>query len=360
MSTGTKANGGAENGGERPAMSHTPQASFDPAELAIVLSHYDLGVIASVHPFRGGSRASPKLLIKSERGQFLLKRRASGRDDPARVACAHQIQKHLHQLGFPLPALMLTARHRESLMQVDGRIYEIFEYARGMPYDGSANATADAGRTLALLHRLLAAFVPSWSPPSGSYHRIQRLADALNVIPRKLKSPGLQPTAESLIRAAADAADEADRAGFPEWPAQLIHADWHPGNLLFHNGRVAAVFDYDTVRLQPRCIDLANGLLQFSMIHGGEAPGGWPDHPDAARFRGFFQGYDSTKDCVVAKAEVRAIPWLMIEALVAESAFPIATTGRFGTMDGEAFLRMVERKVRWLQTNAQSLIEGVL
>ncbi len=335
-------------------------ASFDPAELAIVLSHYDLGVIASVHPFRGGSRASPKLLIKAERGQYLLKRRALGRDDPVRVACSHQIQKHLYQLGFPLPALILTARHRESLVQVDGRIYEVFEYSRGMPYDGSPGATADAGRTLAILHRLLSTFTPSWKPPTGSYHRIARLGDALGVIPRKLRAPELQPTTEFLSKAAADAAEQADNAGLPEWPLQLIHGDWHPGNLLFHNAKVAAVFDYDTVRLQPRVIDLANGLLQFSMIHAGETPESWPDQPDAERFRAFFGGYDSTKDCVVAKAEVRAIPWLMIEALIAEAAFPIATTGRFGTMDGQAFLRMVERKVRWLQTNAQVLIEGVL
>ena len=51
------------------------------------------------------------------------------------------------------------------------------------------------------------------------------------------------------------------------------------------------------------------------------------------------------------------MPWLMIEALIAEAVFPIATTGSFGRMEGLRFLQMVHRKVQWLQKNAQRLVE---
>ncbi|HVZ94672.1 MAG TPA: phosphotransferase [Phycisphaerales bacterium] len=344
-----------------PGLTPTPQSTFEPAELAIILSHYEMGVIDSVQPFRGGSRAAPKLAIRSDKGAFLLKRRAKGRDDPVKVACAHQIQRHLQQLGFPLPKLILTARHHESLVQLDGRIYELFEFIKGDAYDSTPEAAADSGRTLAQLHRLLAGFVPNWTPPGGSYHKLPKIAETITSLPSRMKRPSLEILAEFLRVEYLSAGERVERAGFAQWPEQLIHGDWHPGNLLYKNSRVVGVFDYDTVRKQPRIIDIANGALQFSMTHAGlDDPGKWPAHVDADRFRAYFRGYDSTRECVVSRAEVDALPWLMMEALIVESVVPIATTGRFGVMDGEAFLRMVERKVRWLGANAMALVESIL
>ena len=39
---------------------------FSPDELAVVLSHYDLGVIYSAKEFARGSRKSPKLLLRAD------------------------------------------------------------------------------------------------------------------------------------------------------------------------------------------------------------------------------------------------------------------------------------------------------
>jgi hypothetical protein len=51
------------------------------------------------------------------------------------------------------------------------------------------------------------------------------------------------------------------------------------------------------------------------------------------------------------------MPWLMVEALIAEAVFPIAATGTFGRMEGLAFLQMVQRKVYWMQRFAEKLVE---
>jgi hypothetical protein len=53
------------------------------------------------------------------------------------------------------------------------------------------------------------------------------------------------------------------------------------------------------------------------------------------------------------------MPWLMIEALIAEAVLPIALTGTFGRVDGLAFLQMVQRKVRWIQLSADKMLELV-
>ena len=62
---------------------------------------------------------------------------------------------------------------------------------------------------------------------------------------------------------------------------------------------------------------------------------------------------------LLSQGEIRTIPWLMIEALIAEAVFPIAATGSFGKMEGLAFLQMVQRKVNWLQHSADRLVELV-
>ena len=80
-----------------------------------------------------------------------------------------------------------------------------------------------------------------------------------------------------------------------------------------------------------------------------------PDHVDLSRYKRFLRGYDSVPGCVLSRAELQAIPWLMIEALIAESVIPIANTGSFARIDGVGFLRMVERKAKWIQEQAQDL-----
>jgi Ser/Thr protein kinase RdoA (MazF antagonist) len=143
--------------------------------------------------------------------------------------------------------------------------------------------------------------------------------------------------------------------GLNEWPKQIVHADWHPGNMLFRDNHVVAVIDYDSSRMLARIIDAANGALQFSILGGDEDVSRWPEYIDESRYKRFFRGYDGV--LLLSEAELRTVPWLMVEALIAEAVFPIAATGTFGRMEGLPFLQMVQRKVHWMQQNADHLVE---
>jgi Ser/Thr protein kinase RdoA (MazF antagonist) len=158
-----------------------------------------------------------------------------------------------------------------------------------------------------------------------------------------------------LMEAYRNAAEDTEQLGIETWPKQIVHADWHPGNMLFRDNRVVAVIDYDSARLLPRIIDVANGALQFSIIGGDDDVAKWPDYLDESRFKRFLRGYDEV--LLLSQGEVRAIPWLMIEALIAEAVFPIAVTGSFVRIDGLAFLQMVQRKIYWMQRHADKLVE---
>jgi Ser/Thr protein kinase RdoA (MazF antagonist) len=334
--------------------------SFSAEELAIVLSHFDIGVIDSIVEFPRGSRKAPKLLIVSEQGKFLLKRRARGKDDPYKVAFCHALQLFLAGKQFPLPHLIGTRRENNSMLQWRNAVYEMFEYIPGQGYPQTLESTFDSGRILALYHKLLETFQTEWHPPTGSYHRASAVEHGLRSIANN-RPIGLAPGVEigGLIKflheSYSHAAEMVEKQGIETWPKQIVHADWHPGNMLFRDNRVVAVIDYDSARLLPRIIDTANGCLQFSIIGGDDDVSKWPDYPDESRFKRFVRGYDEVM--LISQGEIKAIPWLMIEALIAEAVFPIAATGSFVRIDGLAFLQMVQRKVYWMQRNAKKLVE---
>ncbi|HWE92587.1 MAG TPA: phosphotransferase [Tepidisphaeraceae bacterium] len=331
--------------------------AFTAEELAIVMSHFDIGVIDSIVDYPRGSRKAPKLLIVSEQGKFLLKRRARGKDDPYKVAFAHAIQLYLASKQFPLPHLVGTKKTNNSMLQWRNTVYELFEYIPGQSYPQTLEATFDSGRILSLYHKLLQDFRSEWQPSGGSYHAAPSVETGLKQIPAVLSATDgdAMPLLRFLLDSYRHAAQMADGQGLENWPRQIVHADWHPGNMLFRDNHVVAVIDYDSARVLPRIIDIANGALQFSIIGGDEDVAKWPEYLDESRYKRFLRGYDEVM--LLSEAEIRTVPWLMIEALIAEAVFPIAATGAFGRMEGMAFLQMVQKKIAWMQRSADKLVE---
>ena len=91
------------------------------------------------------------MVLISDKGKFLLKRRPKGKDDIYRVAFAHSVQSRLAGKNFPVTVLVPTIEQNSTILQLDSHIYECFEFINGTRYDGSAEATFDTGKQLANL-----------------------------------------------------------------------------------------------------------------------------------------------------------------------------------------------------------------
>lgn len=338
---------------------------FDAHELAVVLSHYDLGIVDQLRVFPRGSRRSPKLRIRSQRGEFLLKRRSPGQDDPYRVAFAHDLQLHLGRRGYPVAGLIGTRADNNSMLQLNGRTYELFNYVQGTRYDKSPWAARQAGAALGRLHASLTDYRSLYDSNVGSFHAAPEIDAKTALIPVAVGAVEPQAdqslitqTAEFLRRAYVDAAKRVNDLGYLQWNKVVLHGDWHPGNLLFRRDQVAGVLDFDSARIEPRVVDVANGLLQFSMpMTSPDDPASWPDGLDMEVIRCMLGGYDEATGKPLAQEERNSLPWLMVEALIIESVVPIAATGSFARLAGSAFLQMIERKVKWIRPRAAALCE---
>ena len=337
-------------------------AHFSSAELARVLSHYEIGVIHQVEALSAGSRRVPKMVITSEQGKFVLKRRPKGGDDLQRVAFAHAVQAHLAMQSFPVAMLVATRDENNTTLQLNNHIYEFFTFVEGVRYDGSSEATADTGRQLAKFHHLLADFSHDSAPGGlrGSFHdstAVRRHLKTIGAGKRRGASKELQSVADALLAFYNESSIRVNRLGFDSWDEQVIHGDWHPGNMLFSKHKIVAVLDFDSIRIAPTVTDLANGMLQFSIIGGRPDPADWPDYFDEAKLVKFINGYrDAAK---LNKSKLRSLVDLMIETMIAEAVLPVAATGFFGHLSGLDFLKMIRRKAEWLNKNSKRLTEAM-
>jgi len=335
-------------------------ANFSSEELAQVLSHYDIGVIHQVKPLSAGSRRAPKMVIISEQGKFLLKRRPKGKDNLYQVAFAHAVQTHLAERAFPVTALMVTRDRNNTILQLNNHIYELFKFVTGVRYDSSAEATIDTGRQLAKLHRHLSAFAPECKPLRGSFHDsspVRRHLKTAGAESRARLNRKVQQAAELLMTLYNASSVRVNELGFDSWAEQVVHGDWHPGNMLFSDRKLIAVLDFDLVRLAPTVTDLANGMLQFSIVGGRPNPADWPAYLDQAKLIQFLTGY--RKVIKLRKNQLFSLLDLMIETMIAEAILPIAATGFFGHFSGLDFLKMIQRKSEWINKNRKKLTEAI-
>jgi Ser/Thr protein kinase RdoA (MazF antagonist) len=333
---------------------------FSSEELARVLSHYNIGVIYKIEPLPGGGKRAPKLVITSEQGKFLLKRRLRVKDDLLRVSFAHAVLSHLCAKAFPVAPLIATADGNSTVLQLNNHIYEFFGFVSGSRYDGSAEATVEAGRQLAKFHQYLADFTCEWEPVKSSFHDSATVRKHLKTIGTGRDAEPdkkLREIADVLTRLYNSSSVSVNELGFDSWKQQVVHGDWHPGNMLFSKRKLIALVDFDSVKLAPPVTDLANGMLQFSIVGDRPNPADWPDYLDQAKLVQFLNGYREIIE--LDENKLGSLVSLMIETIIAEAVLPVAATGFFGNLGGLDFLKMIRRKAEWMNKNRTKLTEAI-
>ena len=335
-------------------------ARISSEELAEVLSHYDIGKIRKVMRLVGGSKRAPKIVVTTTKGRFLLKRRFQGKDDVYRVAFAHAVQTHLGKKYFPIAPLVTTRDEVATILQLGGDIYELFKFVGGARYKGTGEETIDTGRQLAKFHQYLENFKFEWQPLRASFHDSTTVRGHLKKVssdPTTGSTRDLQAVGEELMVIYNVSSIRVNKQGYDSWEQQVVHGDWHPGNMLFDKGKLVAVLDFDSVKIAPPVTDLANSMLQFSLVGYHPNPADWPDYLDQAKLFQILEGYREV--IKLERDKVDSLLDLMVETMIAEAVLPIAATGFFGYLKGMDFLKMILRKARWIHLNRETLTAAI-
>ncbi len=339
---------------------------FQSREIATVLSHYDLGVITNIREYRRGSRRSPKLKLETERGEYLLKRKNSGHT-VARAQAGHALQGRASAAGVPV-AELVPLRSGGTLLALGDRLYEVYEWVQGGRYERDPAQAFEAGVALARLHRAFALLDGEHDHaaaelPRGGFsdtdavRRSLFLADASASVrvdtEGRAAIGGFVASLDTHLARVEKKLGEKGLAG--QHPA-VCHGDYHPGNTMWSGVRLVAVIDFDSARHESVAAEVANAMLQFSLKHRvGENPDAWQIGLDTDRLRSFCAGYCS-EPAVVPRGELAPLlPWLMMSAVIAEAAAPIARDGDFAGIPAVPFLRATSRLVDWISDRTRAI-----
>ena len=283
-----------------------------PPQLAAILAAFGLGRALDVQPL--GGTAARKWNVLTERGRFVVRRRPDELADAASVGFDHAVLRRLEAAGFPVPCPASTADGRTAVVRDDGT-YEVLRWIEGDPFpDGDAEAIAEAGAFLARFHKALADDFPvgkDGRPREDHPDLMTPYVASLKPLAGDADRQPLQAVEAqlSLVRR------ELDQRLYAALPRAIIHGDFHPGNVRFHGGRVAALYDFDYVAVQARARDVGDALIFFASQRRQPLN---PDDirsltqpfvPDAARCQRLLAAYQTMSR--LTESEWDALPWLI-------------------------------------------------
>lgn len=270
----------------------TPLSDADAARVA-----EEFGIdVSAVEPLAAGSVNSNFHLRLADGGALFARIYEEQGEAGARAEL--ELLAQLSAAGVPV-ALPLRRRDGELLSQVAGKPLSLYPWVPGEILC-QARVTVDharrVGEALAKVHAAPVARVPDGRFDAGALHaRVRRIvADA----------PEFAEVAQELGARLA----EHVAAREPELPAGLIHGDLFRDNVLWQEGAVSALLDFESASRGVYAYDLSVCLHAWC----------FGDRFEPALLRGMVEGYESVRP--LSAAERRGLP---TEAAIAALRFAI-------------------------------------
>lgn len=331
--------------GAHPPVAATRQ-QLSQREIEGVLQQYQTGAVRNIRELPAGSLYSPKVILETERGTLLLKRRARGLDMPALVAFGHEVMLGCQTHGLCVPPLIGTKEDNSSFVQFSDHVYELFVFIEGTAFEyANPNHAYAMGSLLVETHNAMdqvrTTFPSAAEPEAIDLTRLNALQSIEHLLPPKLSHdvPRILGYGHELAQANAST------------PA-LVHGDWHPGNMIFRGDELVAICDFDNTRVGSRLRELAQSMVHVSMVapNQGQRGADVPAEPDAVRLMSFWNGYRESGGTVPPRTAIGLMPGVMLdEALAALGSNPNEQHG--------SMLTAIWRKAAWIDENLSRLVD---
>ncbi|OPZ93339.1 MAG: homoserine kinase [candidate division TA06 bacterium ADurb.Bin417] len=208
--------------------------------------------------------------LRTERGDWLLRRRYAGYNQPVRLAFDGAAARFLAGAGLPV-APPLPARSGADAWSRSGALWQVYRFLPGRHLvDGDPADAAALGRALAGWHRLGRSF-PKHFEKLGTWGETDPLELKAVLDRLQTETPGIEKALEPYRRLLAAAVREMAAGG---QTLTLVHGDLQPGNILVSGGAVSGFLDLDWCGRRPRLYDLAFVFLFCCAGHDRPLAGG--------------------------------------------------------------------------------------
>ncbi|HOX37114.1 MAG TPA: phosphotransferase [Candidatus Brocadiia bacterium] len=211
----------------------------------------------------GGGTGNRSFILKSGGSEWFLRVRNPKYDDKPAMDFELDLLLRLKAGGLPVHPPILS-RDGHPWGYAGDFTVQLFPFIRGTMFeDGNPEQIKEAARILREWHKLA-------MPLCGDLRKPWEREDSFMIAfaGRDLALQGAtdQSQMSELLRTT-DAIHQLLRRLPPKtfWslPQTIVHADYHPANMLFDGSRMVGLFDFDYSCEHPRLKDLANALIYF-------------------------------------------------------------------------------------------------
>jgi homoserine kinase type II len=326
------------------------------SDLERVLRCYPLGQLTEACRVKQGF-INENWLVVTTRGRFFVKRRHQSYCHAELIRAQHELLQHLRRHSFPAPRLMKTLKE-DSILELDGRWYEIQDFIDGIPYDPNRPAhLQQCALTLGLYHRYVEGFgrpvfrtLGDLYAPATAHQALARLLTAWRFDKNPLLSDLIKRLRAEVRRLAARFAH------YGPLPRLVIHGDYYADNLIFEGDSIVGVVDYDRARWEARVAELSEAVIYFASPRASQMQHiVYPGFLEWGALYSFLKGYSET--CVLTEQEVRAIPDFVSAIWLSWSLRRLCEGGIQPNRAFEA-LQEVASLVDWALANAEQMIDA--
>jgi Ser/Thr protein kinase RdoA (MazF antagonist) len=217
---------------------------------------------ASIHDIRSGRVNKHWRAVGDE--SYVLRRYSASRSHAA-IRFEHDLLRHMKNRGWPVAVPLSIGS--ECTLEYEGLRYALFPLLPGRP---TATRTVPhsrfKGRLLARLHNDMA----SWEPYAqrDGFGRMWELdifvraASQYSTFNELLMTFGksYKEHARAIRSQKYAVLRELSSLAYGELPTRPCHFDFHRENLLFHDGELSGLLDFDLARLDARVADIASSI----------------------------------------------------------------------------------------------------
>ena len=291
--------------------------------------HYDVGEFCDCEQLHLGYVNTSYIVwtrVDGEKKKYFLRKYKRG-IEAKEIEFEHSIINHLVNKGFALVASVIPARDGQTYVERfeggEGAFYALFCFLPGEdrytwvnPACGHSEL-AGAARVLARFHDA----VFDLSPQGKRYEpRIVDLLPAIAANAQKCASrakgtvfdayllENLAALEKNIQRTARALSGQACK----QIPRQVIHCDYHPGNLKFQGGDITGLFDFDWSKIDARCFDVALAMTYFCARWPGEEQGALDLGKVAVFLRAYQDALKGTREPgPLSEVELTCLPHMM-------------------------------------------------
>lgn len=192
-----------------------------------------------------GGEANANFFVTTDRGRFFVKiiLEPSTRDNKLLEAA---YVAHLRQQGIPI-APRLPGNDGTSVCVIDGTMAEAQRAILGSNPDTTIASVSQIGKLLGRMHLVPTASLPQrigWISPERAKEHLLKIRRDFCGEPDALR-----------ILDVYDSCKEFAENVMPKLPTSIVHTDLHSENVLFRNGQLATVVDWEDSMIAPSLLD---------------------------------------------------------------------------------------------------------